>query len=324
MIEEAGVEYTLFTNVVDVVADSGRVEGVILHGKSGFFAVKAKIYIDCTGDGDMAAMAGAAYEKGDADGRLQPGTLCSQWAGIDWSIAREEGQGDYLDQAIADGVFTHPDKKMPGIFTAEGFMGNGSFGHAYGLDGTDERSLTRAITDMRRIIPQYETYFKKYLKGYENMVLVGTGNLMGVRESRRFICDYMLTLQDFADRAVFPDEIGRYCYPVDIHPSDASDEALQESERIFRQDYRYKKGETYGIPYRTLTPAGFSNLLVAGRCIGCDRYMLGSVRVMPACFITGQAAGTAAAMAAEKEDVRAIDVQMLRNTLRADGVYLPN
>lgn len=324
MIREAGVDYSFFVTVVDTVSENGKVDAVILHGKSGFFAVKAKIYIDCTGDGDMAALAGAAYEKGGAHGEMQPGTLCSQWAGIDWTLASEETQKDGLEKAIADGVFSCPEKNIPGIFMAEGFMGNGSFGHAYGLDGTDERSLTKAIADMRRIIPEYERYYKQYLRGYENMVLVGTGNLMGVRETRRFVCDYMLSLQDFADRAVFEDEIGRYCYPVDMHPVDSSEEANEESERIFRKDFRYKNGETYGIPYRVLTPVGFSNLLVAGRCIGSDRYMLGSVRVMPACFITGQAAGTAAAMSLETCDVRSFDVQELRRKLREDGVYLPN
>lgn len=324
VVTEAGVDYAFFTQVVDAVSQDGKIQHVILHGKSGFYAAKAKIYIDCTGDGDLAAMAGAQYEKGDANGIMQPGTLCSLWAGIDWDTAVEMDHLGQLDQAFRDGVFTVQDRSIPGIFRSVGFMGNGSFGHAFGMDGTDERSLTKAMVNMRRIIPEYERYYKTYLKGYEKMELVATGSLMGVRETRRILCDYRLGLEDFVNRAVFEeDEIGRYCYPVDMHPADAGKEAYEASERMFRRDYRYKEGETYGIPYRILTPVGLDNLLVAGRCVGCDRYMFASIRVMPACFITGQAAGTAAAMTKDSGDVRRIDPRLLRRKLRSAGAYLP-
>ena len=324
IVTKAGVQYSFFTQVVDAAGHDGKIDYVVLHGKSGFYAVKAKIYIDCTGDADMAALAGAQYEKGDENGVMQPGTLCSEWAGIDWNTAVEMDHHGPLEQAFRDGVFSAPDRHIPGIFKSVGFMGNGSFGHAFGMDGTDERSLTEAIVSMRKIIPDYEKYYKNYLNGYENMVLVGTGSLMGVRETRRVVCDYRISLKDFVNRAEFEeDEIGRYCYPVDMHPSNASEEAYHESERMFRRDYRYGKGETYGIPYRILTPLGFDNLLVAGRCVSSDRYMLASIRVMPACFITGQAAGTAAAMTKDSENVRRIDTLLLRKKLREAGAYLP-
>ena len=136
--------------------------------------------------------------------------------------------------------------------------------------------------------------------------------------------DYKLSLDDFKNRAAFDDEIGRYCYPVDIH-SPTNDKAGYEK---FKRDYdslRYKQGESYGIPYRALTVKGFDNLLVAGRCISTDRYMQSSVRVMPGCFITGQAAGAAAALAAVKDgDVRALDVKALQKRLKELGAYLPN
>jgi hypothetical protein len=157
------------------------------------------------------------------------------------------------------------------------------------------------------------------------MELVSTGSLLGLRETRRVTGDYVLDLADFKARAVFPDEIGRYCYPVDIHPLTPSRETFEQFEREFRKDYRYAKGESYGIPYRTLTPKGLSNVLVAGRCISTDRYVQGSVRVMPGCYITGQAAGVAASLSAETgKGVHDLDVAEIQKRLVDLGACLPN
>ena len=129
------------------------------------------------------------------------------------------------------------------------------------------------------------------------MSLCGTAAILGVRESRRITCDYTLNVNDFISRAVFEDEIGRYCYPVDIHVMNTDKKEYERFEKEY-ETLRFKKGESYGIPFRSLVPKSFSNVLVAGRCIGTDRQMQASVRVMPGCFITGQAAGTAAAPSA--------------------------
>ena len=106
--------------------------------------------------------------------------------------------------------------------------------------------------------------------------------------------DYVLSLDDFTSQAVFEDEIGRYAYPVDIHASKPDAASFAQFEREMGT-YRYDPGESYGIPYRILLPQGLRNVLVAGRCVSSDRYLQGSIRVMPGCYITGQAAGLAAA-----------------------------
>lgn len=157
------------------------------------------------------------------------------------------------------------------------------------------------------------------------MELVSTGAILGIRESRRIIGDYILNVEDFKNRAVFDDEIGRYCYPIDIHASKPDPAAYKKFEEEFTKTYRYNKGESYGIPYRCLVPKNLSNVLVAGRCISSDRYIQGSVRVMPGCYITGQAAGTAAAIAvAGNTHTRGFDTELLRKKLRDMGAYLPN
>ena len=176
----------------------------------------------------------------------------------------------------------------------------------------------------RRVMSEYARYYREYLHGFENMNLVVTAGTLGIRESRRIACDYMLSGEDFLRRAVFDDEIGRYCYPVDLHVNATDKARYQRFWKEFSTDYRYAKGESYGIPYRSLCPVSLSNVLVAGRCIGTDRRMQASIRVMPGCFITGQAAGAAATLALETQDIRSVQAQTLQSALLKLGVYLPN
>jgi hypothetical protein len=202
-------------------------------------------------------------------------------------------------------------------------VAGGNVGHTFGVDGTDERSLTQALLWGRKSLKEYERYYKGYLQGFEKMSLVATAAL-GLRETRRILGDYVLDLDDFKTRAVFADEIGRYAYPVDIHASDPDPVSFQKFEEEFAA-LRYQDGESYGIPYRSLTPGGVDNLLVAGRCVSTDRFLQGSLRVMPGCYITGQAAGLAAAMVAESaQSAHAIDTRQLQRRLKALGAYLPN
>ncbi len=324
LITEAGVLFNFHTQLIDVQRDGKRVLYAICNSKSGIFAVKAQAFVDCTGDGDLAAMAGADFEKGDKDGTLMPGTLCSLWCNIDW-----ENRYDHhamLEKAFADGVFSIPDRHVPGMASWGHGVAGGNIGHVYDLDGTDDDSITKGLLRGRKIAPEFERYYKEYVKGYENITLVATGSLLGVRETRRIMGDYVMTLDDFKKRADFDDEIGRYSYPVDIHPNKNDPEAYAR----FREEITslcYKRGESYGIPYRALVSRSLDNVLVAGRCISTDRYMQSSVRVMPGCYITGQAAGTAASMVADsngKKTAHDINISSLQRKLKDIGAYLPN
>ena len=197
-------------------------------------------------------------------------------------------------------------------------------GHIYDVDGTDSDSLTSAMIASRKQIREYRKYYREYLNGYENMELVISAQQIGIRESRRIMGEYMMTLDDFMNRATFEDEIGRYCYPVDIHAGKNTAEGYEKFITDFRS-LRYSAGESYGIPYRALVVKGLDNLLVAGRCMSTDRYMQSSIRVMPGCYITGQAAGCAAAIASESCcAARDIDVARLQKQLKEMGAYLPN
>lgn len=327
LLVEANVQFLFHADLIAVESDAGKVSVAVLSGKSELFAVKARVFLDCTGDGDLAAWAGAPFEKGDEHGNMMAGTLCSLWADIDWPAVNKGGLGSgesRLEDAFRDKVFTHDDRHLPGMFRVGQHTGGGNIGHTFGLDSTDERSITQALLWARKSLVEYERYYKEYLQGFEQMELVATASQIGARESRRILGDYVLNLEDFKSRAVFPDEIGRYNYAVDIH---AAKPDLASYER-YAEDFkklRYGKGESYGIPYRCLVPQKLTNVLVAGRCVSTDRYMQSSIRVMPGCFITGQAIGVAAAICAQQGcDTRDVPAAELQRRLKDLGAYLPN
>jgi hypothetical protein len=324
MMCESGSAFSFMTQLIAVEKDEKRVTHAILAGKSGLFAVKASIFIDCTGDGDLAALSGADFEKGDEQGNMMPGTLCSHWAGINWEVARNTRQAAKLEEAFKDKIFTIEDRHHTGMNQTGRHLGGANMSHTYGVDGTDERTITTSLIESRKIVFEYERYYREYLEGFENAELVITGSLLGIRESRRIVGDYVMTLEDFNKRASFDDEIGRYAYPVDIHPRSTNKADYEKFVQEY-QTMRYKKGESYGLPYRSLLVKGLENVLVAGRCISTDRYMQSSIRVMPCCFITGQGAGMAAALAiTDQVDLRHVDIHRLQSSLKKIGAYLPN
>lgn len=327
LIANSSVKFSLFTTLCAARTEGRRLDAAVFASKRGLFAVRAKVFVDATGDADLVAFAGGSYEKGDANGGVMPATLCTLWGGIDFARRSSfKEQTAQLEVALGDGHFSVPDRHLTGITPtpdAPTGTGGGNVGHVFGVDPTDERSLTKAMIDARRRMPEFESFFRKYLKGYDNLGLLATAPYLGVRESRRVRCDYMLTEGDFKARASFADEIGRYCYPVDIHPSSADPKAMSEFQRKFREEYSYGKGESYGIPYRSLVASSFDNVLVAGRCIGTDRAMQASVRVIPGCFITGQAAGAAAALAVDADaKARKVEYAALRARLKSLGAVL--
>lgn len=230
-----------------------------------------------------------------------------------------------LEKAFADGVFTVRDEHLTGMFRLGETLGAGNIGHTFDVDGTDEVSLTKALVSGRKSLKEFERYYREYLKGFEKTRLVASGSLLGVRETRRIMGDYVLCLEDYKRRATFPDEIGRYAYSIDIHPLRPGKDTYAQHRKEFDEMFRYGKGESYGIPYRILTPRGMENLLVAGRCVSADAMVHGSIRVMPGCFITGQAAGMAAAMAGSQNlSVHRVDVKDLQRRLKEFGAFLPN
>ncbi|MDF2878053.1 MAG: FAD-dependent oxidoreductase [Clostridia bacterium] len=327
IVIDSGCQVLLHTHVTDITCQDGFVESITVHSKEGSRLIKAKYFADCTGDADLVAMAGGAYEYGDKNGLVQAGTLCFKVANFDterfMKYANEVGEDGNLNvaskKAKEAGEFLEGEKNVAGIaLQADGVAGF-NFGHVYDFYPLRASDLTRAEIEARSKIPEMIKFLRKYVPGAEKAVLVTSGPHIGLRESRRIVGEYQLTKQDYNNRMQFEDTIARYAYPIDRHAAKLEEVDHDSDDREYVAS-KYKNGEYYTIPFRALLPKTIKNLIVAGRTISSDRAMMGSVRVMPACFATGQAAGTAAAICTKNnQEFREINIKSLQENLRKQG-----
>ncbi|MDR3261481.1 MAG: FAD-dependent oxidoreductase [Tannerella sp.] len=328
LVTEANIEVRFFTRVIDADVDKkkGIVNGVIQQNIEGLRLVKAKTYIDATGDAVLSDLCGVqCREAGKDTPNIMPATLCSYFANINYSKAVFIGtQHPLLMKAIEDGHFTQPDRHLPGIFVMGKTLGYLNGGHVFGLDALKCESLTNGMMLGRKIVQEYFSFYKKYVPGYENIELVTTASLMGVRESRRIVGEYELKFEDYISKREFPDQIGIFNKFVDIHAYDSSEEEFKRHIKESQQIGKLKQGEYFGIPYSILVPKGWSNLWVAGRCSSSDVLVHGSIRVQPAASMMGQAAGTAAVQSIKTgQPACDLNTETLITTLRTAGAKLP-
>ncbi len=329
LCEQAGVSVRFFTRVIDADALHGVVRGAITASVDGYRYLKAKAFIDCTGDGQLCALAGAGIQPGNEKGPMPP-TLCAYFDHIRFPLERMNGsmgapgQQEALERAIAEGFFTQNDRHVPGLFYVRDDLGIMNCGHVFGMDATNCRSLSEGMRAGRRFVREYGAFFRKYMPGFEDARLVASGAIMGVRESRRVVGAYVLGYSDYRARRHFPDQICVYTKAIDIHVKDLSPTEYERYYSEYHRDDKYAPGESYGVPYGAIVARGFANLWVAGRCASADEKVQGSLRVQPACYMMGHAAGVAAAQALAAGACAAdIDTAALVGELRAQGAYLP-
>lgn len=320
LVLNSGADICFGATVCDVKTDGNKVTALLVADKSGLTAYYAKAFIDCTGDGDVAAKAGAAFHLGDEAGTLQPATLCFVLTGVhtenfplDTLNGAHPNSPIHKILALGDKYPLITDTHFCFDQLASGTISFNA-GHIWESNSTDPIQISRSIVKGRELAQQFRDALAEVEpETFGDAYLVATAPLLGIRESRRIVGEYTLTLQDYIDRKSFPDEIARNCYYIDIHGA-ASD----------HEERPYHAGESHGIPFRCLIPKGYSNLLIAGRAISCSRIVMGSTRVMPNCLTTGEAAGVAAALVVQKEiPLSALDTDELRSILRKNGAYLP-
>lgn len=337
LVLDSGCDLALHTTLAEVCRDGRNVSGLRLTTPAGTWEVSATQYIDCTGNALLAHGAGAECLCGDEQGRVQAATLCFQIANFDTerflAYVKETGEA-YGDEsaengnlsqasarAIADGRFPAGETHVAGIALTTPGTATLNFGHVFDFNPFTAEGMTRAEVEGRRKLPELLAFLRDYVPGAEKAELIGSGPAIGVRESRRIVADYMLTRADYDRRADFPDAVGYYSYPIDLHAASQAEGAM--SGHGDYETSRYAPGERYAIPYRSLIVRDLDNVLVAGRIIGADRAVQASVRVMPACFLTGQAAGTAAALSvSEHSDLRKLNPHMLQIALKDAGAIL--
>lgn len=320
-----GVELRFFTRLVDVDVTGRKVNGVVIQNVDGFRFIKAKAFVDATGDAILSQLCGADYRQAGRDTQyIMAPTLCSAHGGIDSARLSYQRQQEAVFEGIADHFFTQPDRHVPGVFVTGKSTAIMNAGHLFGTDAVNSRSLSDAMIQGRKFAREYTEFFRKYVEGCEDMEMVATASLMGVRESRRIVGEYELNQDDFTQRRSFPDQIAIYNKPVDIHVHDCSDEQWERYLAEFKTKDRLKAGEYYGIPYGILVPQGWENLWVAGRCNSSDVQVHGAIRDQPACFMMGEAVGTAAVQSFKTgQPACDLDTKELVETLRGAGAHLP-
>lgn len=347
MLLSAGGEVLYHTSVVaPLLADGKRIEALVVHNKGGLQALGASVFIDATGDADVAAGAGVPFQAGDEDGVHQAMSLRFTLAGVDMArlsaSLQEQGQwhespdfmqfwmvwgrGSSLEplfrQAITDGVLLERDGDYFQAFSVPGRPGELSFNcpriRADLNDATDPWHLSAAQTDGRGAIGRLTRFCRQYLPGCEQAFVGVVAPMVGVRDSRRIVGEYTLTLQDILDCRKFPDVICKNHYPVDIHSVRGGAKLLHERDGTAP----YFAGDAWhDIPFRCLLPQGVDNLLVPGRAASSTFEAQSSIRVQQNCHTMGEAAGLAAAWAARDHagDVRAVPVPALQDELRRLG-----
>ena len=336
LVVSHGVDVLFHTQLCHVDSPlNGRVPRILTASKSGLLAYAAGVFIDCSGDADLAAWAGNPFHKGDAQGRrLMPATHCFQISNINEAAYLAMGNlhssnpKSPIHAIIASGKYP----RIPDLHICSNLSGPGTAGfnagHLFEVDNTDPVSVSHALVEGRKMAADFRDALAEFFpEAFGNSYLVTTGAQVGIRETRRIVGRYTLTLDDYMARRSFPDEICRNSYFIDIHWAKADLVKDAAAMKKWEQSTMgYGRGESHGVPYRCLVPSELRNVLVAGRSISCEQAVQGSVRVMPACLAMGEAAGLAAARAAASavDDVGAIDTDDLRQRLRARGVWLPD
>jgi ribulose 1,5-bisphosphate synthetase/thiazole synthase len=315
IIMEAGVQLVFHCTAVAVHKQDERVRGVIFEGRDGRWACLADVVIDCTGDADVAALAGVPFEHDPAV--IQAPTTMFRFGGVDvqraTQIARDELRG-YLEKAVASGLDLP--RTAGGAFSTQPNSMHMNITRVVrderAPDPLDSAELTEAELEGRRQLKMYLQAFRKFVPGYENCYIADIGAFIGVRESRRIQGRYSLSLQDVLGQARFDDAVACSAWPVEEHG------AGRATKWVFLEP-----GSYYQLPYRMMLPAGVSGLLVAGRCSSASHDAHASMRVAAVCMALGEAAGVAAAMAcASGEALDAIDTALLQRQLLKQGAIL--
>ena len=322
----AGARLRFHTLAVGAICDAdarddlagARIDALVIEGKSGRVALRARHFVDCSGDADLAAWAGAPFEKGTDDGYLAYPTMMFRLGGVATDVAEAEGMAvlreavrrartngelGFLRSAPVTRSQAHPGEWRANMtqVTRDGAP----------VDGTNTDHLTVAEVVGRRQAVEAARFLREQVPGFERSYLQEIAPQVGIRETRRIVGRYVLTADDVVGARDFPDVVGCNGWPIEKHV-------------LGGVEWRPIGGRGFHhLPYRVLLPRGVTNLLVAGRCLSATQDAQASARVSGPCFAMGQAAGTAAALSLAAEvDPACLDVARLQAALRRDGAYL--
>ena len=365
MVKEAGIDLLLDTIIVDAVVSGDQVKAVVIESKSGRQVIFGKRFIDCTGDADLAFFAGCECMSGrQEDGKHQACSLDFRLGGVDYDeyLASEFRVQDSKWIKLIEAA--HQDGRMPIMF--ENHLNWSVFvpgrpkhcgkdeiclciSHSRNCDPLSNKDLTRMYQEGREQADFFARFIRENIPGFQNSYLIDTASLLGVRESRRVVGEYILKTLDFARGSKFDDAITSTHHHFDLHNPDGVGNIKWAKEIIDGKvcyvsstghpgsleppcgyenmtdgwgrygDERVFKKDASDIPYRSLLPVKMDNLLVAGRCLSSEFMAQAASRLILCCANMGQAAGTAAVQSLKDGVVpRKIDVKKLQAQLKKD------
>jgi len=321
LVLDSGAQLLFHASLVGVLMkDPATIRAALIETKSGRYAVLAKTFIDCSGDGDLAAHAGAPFEKGTSGHDMMYPSTMFRVNGVD--AARAGDAFNHFGRLMEDAEklgrrfprktpIIRP-QKNPAEWRANVTQLANEDGSP--VDGTNAAQLSDAEVQGRRQVVDFFRFLREFAPGFDNAYLLEIAPQVGVRETRRVIGEYQLTESDVLDCASFDDTIGVNSWMIEEHV--AGDVSFKW------QDIPNCRGFNH-LPYRILLPLGVDNLMVAGRCASMTHMGQSAARVSGGCFVMGEAAGTAAALAnAAGARPRDVDVKALQGKLEAAGAYL--
>ena len=274
MTSEAGVEVLLYTRFVDAVCEDGRIQQVVLAELEGLVCADADVYVDATGNADVAYSAGVPTWKGEEESGIpQPGTLMFEVDNV--------CDDDY------DNYASRPPKPVKAYRMPEAGAYKVNHLRVFNTDATNSASMTDAHMRARKQVLESYGVLRNDTPGFQNARLTQVAPVLGVRESRHIEGKYKITVSDISEGIKFADRIAAYAFGMDVHPRTAD----------MSGNFKVKSANVYYIPYRSMLPQGCENLLVAGKTISCESQAAGGMRVMPCAMAIGQAAGAAISVA---------------------------
>lgn len=315
MLEQAGVDLLFHANVVETLLDHGAIKGVVVEHKGGREVILADRIIDASGDGDVAALAGAPFEMGDEQGRLQAPTMVFYMGGVDIDRAMAFPEKDIRALLVSvkdSGEFDFP--RISGSFSPAPQPGkvHVNMSRVAGIDGINPWSLSAGTLEGRRQVEGFSKFLVKYIPGFETAIVDAIAPQLGVRETRRIMGEHVLTRQNVLGAEKSDSAICRSSWPIEDHSQGETTIRLH----LPGDDY-------YHVPYGSLVPLEIDNLLLAGRCVSATHDGQASVRVMGPGMAMGEAAGLAAAMSLKAGTTpRHLNIADLQAGLRQQGALI--
>ncbi len=319
MCIEAGVKIMYTLNLISVTKRKNKIKQAFFASKSDIYVINAKYFIDCTGDANLAYIAGFPFQNKEGE-ELQAASLFFELSGIEresydnYCKSKMDVKGDdHFDKVIAEEMAAgryNVERNRLGTYEAPDGAWKINGTRMCGIDATDTEELTKAIISGRAQMYDIISMLKRRIPGCENVSLKSSASMLGIRETRRIKGEYILTCDDIVNGKMFDDRIFICSNSIDFHSNTQG--------RYIANQRNY-----YSVPYRSLIPENSQNMLVAGRCISADKFALSAIRVMPPCFAMGQAAGIAAAICLKHDTpVKNIDFAELKDALIAQNVSI--